>query len=155
GEQVFCITAAEGSGGPKISVASFAQPDHPTPEYRQPHIYINGRAKLLGIEASAFASVSTQGMALELKSPLAPGVEFDLDDEFGGKELVVNGDIEIGIGTIDLGDLGKIKVNTDVEGSLGVRVSGDTIEAVVEASFQFLGNETKIGRFSLDTSPGA
>jgi hypothetical protein len=154
-EGVFCVCAADGKAGPKVSVSTFAQPDHATPEFRQPHFYVSGRAKLLGIEAVAFANVSTEGIALELKGQLAPGVTFDLDAQFGGSELVVDGDFEVGIGTLDLGELGKIKVDTDVEGSLGVRVSGQKVEAAVEASFEFLGNHVQIGRFVLDGSPDA
>jgi hypothetical protein len=59
------------------------------------------------------------------------------------------------VGTIDLGALGKIKVNTDVEGAMGIAADAKKIDAWVEGSLQFMGKGIQIGRAKLDTSPDA
>ena len=48
---------------------------------------------------------------------------------FGTKKLRnigadLGGAVKVGVGTIDLGELGKIKVNTDVEGAMGITAKG-------------------------------
>lgn len=152
---LFTITAASGGGGPRVSISTMAQPQSPVAEYRNPHFYINGAVQLFGIQEKVLASLTTKGLLIDIKGALAPGVEFDLDAVVGGSGLSVDGDIKVGIGTIDLGPLGKVKVNTDVEGSLGIRISGQEVSLVVEASFDFLGEEQNLGKFSLESKPDA
>jgi len=154
-EHVFSITSADGKTGPKVSIATFSQPEQKDPHLRSPHFYVSGRLALLGLEDSVLASVGTSGVTLDLKGALAPGAEFDLDVTFGGKNLEVDGDIKVGVGKIDLGPLGKIHIDTDVEGSLGIRVDGHGIRVAAQASFEFLGDEMKIGRFSIEPHPKA
>jgi hypothetical protein len=155
GKGVFALTSADGNSGPSVSISTMLQPDDPIVERRLPHFYIDGAAKLLGLEAKVFARASIKGLLIDLKGRLAPGVEFDLDVQAGGQGLAVDGDISVGIGKIDLGKLGKVKVDTEIEGSLGVRVNGQEIAAFVEADFEFLGQEMKIGKFALETKPDA
>lgn len=155
GNGLFAITAASGSGGPKVSISTMADPGNQVPELRPPHFYVSGAAQLLGIRAVVLASLTTKGLLLELKGGLAPGVTFDLDLELGKGGLSVDGDIKTGIGTIDLGTLGKVKVNTELEGSLGIRIGGAQLATAVEASFSFLGEEKNVAKFELDKNPSA
>ena len=67
----------------------------------------------------------------------------------------VGGKVKCGVGTVDLGELGKIKVNTDVDGAMGIVVDSHTINAWVEGGLQFMGQHLNIGRAKLDTSPDA
>lgn len=152
---LFTISAASGGGGPKVSISTMAQPQNPVAEYRNPHFYVNGAVQLFGIQEKVLASLSTKGLLLDIKGALAPGAEFDLGVVVGGTGLSVDGDIKVGIGTIDLGPLGKVKVNTDVEGGLGIRVNGQEVSLAVEASFEFLGEEQKLGKFSIESKPDA
>jgi hypothetical protein len=150
---LFSISAANGNGGPQLSISTMPQPSHPTPEFRQPHVFINGSVQLLGLKGSVLASLTAKGLILQLEGKLAPGAEFDLDIECSSAGLTVNGDITIGIGTIDLGDLGKIKIDTDLEGAIGIKVNAREASLVVEASFSFLGEDKSLGRITLDTNP--
>lgn len=150
---IFSLTAAKGPGGPQLSISTMAQPSHPTEAFRQPHVYINGAIQILGLKEIVLASLTSKSLILDLKGNLAPGVEFDLDVECSSSGFTLAGDIKAGIGTIDLGDLGKIKVNTDIEGTLGVRLNGEELSLAAEASFEFLGNEKSIGKFNLGTDP--
>jgi hypothetical protein len=114
-EKVFSIAALGGGGGPKISLSTFSRPEHQEPKFRAPHFYINGSLTMLGVKQGVFASVTTQGIDFELVGNLAPGVHFDLDARFGKAGLGATGKVKVGVGTIDLGALGKAKINTDLE----------------------------------------
>ncbi|HEX8106642.1 MAG TPA: hypothetical protein VF516_02890, partial [Kofleriaceae bacterium] len=152
---VFALTSADGKRGPELSISTMTQPNNPVAEFRTPHMYISGAAQLLGIRNQVLARFSTQGMLLALKGALAPGAEFDLDIQCAASGVTVDGDVKAGIGTIDLGQLGKVKVNTDVEGTLGVRASAQQVAVAAEASFSFLGENKEIAKFALDTKPDA
>ena len=154
-EQIFALTSADGKTGPKLSISTMADPGNPVPELRVPHFYISGALQVLGLKQNVLASLTTKGLLLELKGDLAPGAEFDLDVEIGKKGFSLDGDLKIGVGTIDLGKLGKIRIDTDLEGSLGIRVNAKEISCAVEASFEFLGDDMPLGRLSIEGAPGA
>lgn len=117
-DRLFSISALEGGGGPKLSLATYQQPNHPVEKLRPPHFYVNGQLTLLGVKQGLYASVTTQGIAFELKGQLAPGVTFDVDVRFGKAGLGAAGSAKVGVGTIDLGALGKAKLNTTLDVSI-------------------------------------
>ncbi len=114
-DQLFSITAQQGGGGPRISVATYFQPDEKELRFQPPHFYVNGSLTLLGVKRGLYANVTTQGIDFELVGNLMPGVKFDLDARFGQSGLGVSGKVRVGVGTVDLGALGKAKINTDIE----------------------------------------
>ena len=114
-EALFSISALQGGGGPRLSFATFAQPDQAVAKFRPPHFYLNGQLSFLGVKQGVYASVSAQGIDFELVGQLVPGVEFDVDARFGKAGLGAAGLCKVGIGTIDLGALGKAKVNTTLD----------------------------------------
>lgn len=150
---LFVFSSVDGKRGPQVSISTMAQPEQENPAFRLPHFYLDGAVQLLGLKVNALASVSAKGMIFDLKGKLLPGVEFDLDVQCDSSGLQVDGDVRIGIGSIDLGALGKIKINTDVEGGLGVRISAQQVSVSAELSFEFLDEEKNLGRFDLSTNP--
>src|SRR6185436_18909065 len=114
-ESLFSISALQGGGGPKLSLATFQQPSQPDERFRPPHFYLNGRMSLLGARTGVYASISAQGIDLELQGSLVSGVSFDLDVRFGKAGLGAAGSCKVGIGTVDLGSLGKAKINTTLD----------------------------------------
>lgn len=151
-EKLFSLAALQGGGGPKIDVSTFSQPAHPTPELRLPHFYINGAMTLLGVKQGVYASVSTAGIDFELVGQLVPGVKFDVDARFGRTGLEATGTLKVGVGTIDLGPLGKARVNTELAVDLDVDLDtgdGDGASVELQASFEFAGQRVDIPRFSL------
>jgi hypothetical protein len=114
-EALFSISALKGGGGPAISFATFAQPSQTVEKFRPPHCYLNGQLSLLGVKQGIYASVSEHGIDFELVGQLVPGVSFDVDARFGKAGLGAAGSCKVGIGTIDLGALGKAKVNTTLD----------------------------------------
>ncbi|MCG8436265.1 MAG: hypothetical protein MJA83_19785, partial [Gammaproteobacteria bacterium] len=154
-ESLFCLKAEKGKGGPKVSAATFNRPRFPVKELRPAHFYINGCLEMLGISEGIYISLSEHGFEFELETEL-PAVELDISGTFAGSHhLEVEGDIKVGLGTINLGSLGKIHLNTDAEGSLDIRVYGNTITATVKASFEALGKTHNIGTCKLDINTAA
>ncbi|HVE86594.1 MAG TPA: hypothetical protein VND93_27240, partial [Myxococcales bacterium] len=154
-ESLFSIQAEQGGGGPVVSISTFSQQDNPVKEFRLPHFYVNGQLSMLGVKEKVFASLTTKGLALEVSGQVAPAVHLDVRATAGGSGLDLGGQVKVGVGTIDLGALGKIKVNTDLEGSMGITADAKKIDAWVEASCKFMGKGIQLGRAKLDTSPDA
>ncbi|MFE8595380.1 hypothetical protein [Archangium violaceum] len=123
-DKLFSIAALQGGGGPRISAATYSQPDQQDVQFQPPHFYINGSLTLLGVKRGLYANVTTQGIDFELVGNLMPGVKFDLDARFGKSGLGVSGKVKVGVGTVDLGALGKAKINTDIEVDVDLDITG-------------------------------
>ena len=141
-DKIFSIAADKGGGGPKLSVSSFAQPNNPVAEFRQPHFYINGALTLLGIKEGIYANVSSQGVDFSLQGELVPGVQFDVDARFGKAGFGASGSAKVGIGTIDLGSLGKAKINTKVEVTLDIDIDMKPSSVSIDKGAGFSPNAT-------------
>ena len=153
---LFSLMAAKGKGGAQISISTFKQPKQTNKLFRNPHFYINGKLEILGISDAIFITVSEHGAAFDLKGRLAPGVHVDLNGTFASAHhLDVGGDLKVGIGTINLGALGKIKIKTDVDASIDISYDGRKITATCKASFEALGQKHRIARFHLDVKSKA
>lgn len=126
-EHLFSIAALAGGGGPRLSVSTFAQPDNPAPKLRLPHFYLNGSLTLLGIKQGIFASVSAQGIDFELVGELSPGAHFEVDARFGKGGIGASGKVKVGVGTIDLGKLGKARIDTQLEVALDLDLDTEKV----------------------------
>jgi hypothetical protein len=147
-DKLFSISAQQGGGGPKISISTFTQANNPVAEFRPPHFYVNGSLTMLGVKKGVFASVSAKGIDFELTGELVPGVKFDLDARFGKTGLGADGTCKVGVGTVDLGPLGKAKINTDLEVSVDLDI--DTAASIeLESKFDFAGQHVHIAKFRL------
>ena len=150
-EFLFCIKEDKGKGGPKVSAATFSQPKQPVKAFRSPHFYINGKLEMLGLSEGIFITLSEKGFEFDLNGHLLPGVFFEVKGYFAGpKHLGVSGTVKVGLGTINLGPIGKIHINSDAEGTVGIEVHGNTITATLKANFEVAGKKHRIGTFHLD-----
>ncbi len=141
-DKLFSIAAMQGGGGPRLSLSTFAQPSNPVAQFRQPHFYVNGALTLLGIKEGIYASVSTQGVDLALTGELVPGVQFDVDARFGKGGLGAAGSAKVGIGTVDLGSLGKAKINTRLDVSVEVEIDSRPKSVSINTGATFAPNAT-------------
>jgi hypothetical protein len=132
-EKLFSIAALQGGGGPKVSISTFSQPENPVQVFRPPHFYINGALTMLGVKQGVFAGVTVQGIDFELVGQLVPGAKFDLTARFGKSGLSANGKVRVGVGTVDLGALGKVKVNTELEVEVDVDIDNGAKAVSVNA----------------------
>lgn len=151
-EKLFSITAAQGGGGPKLSVCSFDQPNDPVPQFRKPHLYVNGQLTFLGINRSVFASLSLDGASFSISGTLVPLISTGtLEGRFDSlTNMDVAGDINVKIGQVDLGKLGSFSINTGVSGRLSAFVKGASIGAGLAASFTLAGTNYSLGNLTLD-----
>lgn len=149
-EFLFAIEADKGSGGPLISASTYSQPDNPVKAFQSPHFCINGKLEMLGMSKGIYADLSLKGFEFDLNGTLIPAVDFDLHGTFGGTELDVGGRLSVGIGTIDLGPLGSINLDTGIEGDLDIGVNAADVHATFGAAFEFLGDTHSIATFDLD-----
>lgn len=122
---IFAITAQKGEGGAQLSLSTFARPEHPVVEFRDPHVYINGALVLLGLREGVFANITSQGIDFELVGALLPGVKFEVDVRFGKRGFAASGTLQVGLGTIDLGTLGKVQINSEIEVGIDIDLDDD------------------------------
>src|SRR5262249_46341632 len=141
-ESLFSIESTGGKQGPRISVATFSQPNLQDPALKGPHFLIDGSLNLLGLKRSIYVNLSTKGFAFNLKGTLLPGFNYNLSGHFSGPtDLGAGGLLNVGVGVIDLGPLGKANINTGVNGSLDIGVNKSSVWAKFDGGFEFAGNK--------------
>jgi len=151
---LFSVTAAEGKGGPRVSIATFSQPEVKDPVLRGPHFLINGQISLLGLNRHAFVTVSDKGFRFDIGGDVYPGFNVDLKGQFGNlNDFSAGGALKVGIGNIDLGPLGHANIATGAHGSLDAGYRG-TVWAKVSGGFEFAGQQLTIPSFDLDVNQG-
>jgi hypothetical protein len=151
-ERLFSISSVDGTSGPQLSMATFSRPSDPVPEFRSPHVYVNGQVGLLGLQKHVYVRLSREmGFELDLGGDLAPGVRFELRAQFQSPTNVsANGTYSASVGTISLGRLGSVALNTGVFGTLSLGFFGDVATVMLVAGFQFAGQSFAIPPFTLD-----
>jgi hypothetical protein len=155
-ETLFSIRAAEGAGGPRVSVATFTQPNQTDEQLRPPHIYINGLVQILGLSRAVYVRLTTKGFEFDLNGWLIPLVYLDAHGSIGGPSyLKVGGAVQVGIDTINLGPLGKISLDSYAQGALDIQVAESGASASVEAHFRFAGQGFDLPKQELDITTEA
>lgn len=148
---LFNLTAAEGGGGPQLSVSTFQNSSAPQ-GLQSPHVLLNGKLTFLGASEAVYVNATAQGFALDLSGTLLPGIDFDLDGSFGSGDLTVSGTLGVSIGTIDLGPLGTISIDDGVSVTVDVSVSGSDIQASLAPSYTFAGSTHTLSPLQLDVT---
>lgn len=157
-KNLFSISAAQGSGGPIVSISTFSQPSQPVPEFRDPHFYVNGQVTILGLSRSVFVNINNSGASFDLKGDLLPGgiITGELDGTFDSlTNANVKGDVKVAVNTVDLGPLGKFDINTGAAGSLGVSINGSTLGAGLTAGFVLGGDYFNLPKISINVKTGS
>jgi hypothetical protein len=134
------ITGAGGSGGPYVSLATYARPEEKDPHLREPHFAMSGDLRLLGADVSSvYMSFSKAGIVFDLVAQIGPVVKIDLNANLQSPQnLNLGGSIQIGVNNrINLGPLGSVLIRVDAHGSLNVGVRNGTPFARFQAGLQF------------------
>lgn len=151
-EKLFSLSSKDGKAGPRISVATFSQSDLPDP-YKKPHFFIDSKMFMLGLERDLLIEVSTSGFKFDMDGTLMAGVHYDLKGAFSSlKDLNIEGEMALEIGTIDLGLLGCINIDTGVKGDLNVGVQNGSTFAKFNGSFSFAGQGVSLPAIDLDVN---
>ncbi|HLJ89313.1 MAG TPA: hypothetical protein VKZ53_21020 [Candidatus Angelobacter sp.] len=152
-ESLFSIESADGKKGPRVSAATFNQPTMTDPVLRKPHFLIDGQINILGLKRETFISLSTSGFAIELAGTYLPGFTYDIKGHFDGpSNMGVSGSLHIGVGNVDLGPLGTIKIDTGASGTLDLGVKGSSIWAKFSAGVVLACEKLNLPNIDLDTN---
>jgi hypothetical protein len=108
---------------------------------------------MLGISRGAFVSLTKNGFEFYLGGDLVLAVHGEIHGHFKGlRDMAAGGSLDIKVGTIDLGALGKIPINTGVKGKLDIKVDQESVSVTFDAEFEFAGETHEIAKFDLDIS---
>jgi hypothetical protein len=149
-EALFSIESNDGKSGPRLSAATFNQPQA---SVRGPHFQIDGRLNLLGLMRGATIKLTNKQFEFDINGTLLPGFDYDLRGHFNGPaNLGAGGSVKIGLGAIDLGPLGTAHIDTGVQGTLDVGVRGSNLWAKVTGGFEFAGARQNLPALDLNTN---
>jgi hypothetical protein len=155
-DNLFSITAEEGPGGPQVSISTFTQPELPE-KFRDPHFFINGKMTILGSELGIFINITESGAHFEVSGASLGGIfQGVLAGNFTAKQVDIAGSINVGIGSIDLGELGTWHIDTGVYANANIFANledGDA-GAFFTAGFELGGDNHSIGEIELDVNVG-
>lgn len=158
-EALFCVESNDGKQGPLLSAATFKQPALQDPSLKDPHFLLDGSLNLLGLKQSVYVSLNPKGFKFDIKGVLKPGPNFDIPGDFGydlngrfngPKDLGAGGSLNAAVGTIDLGKLGKVKVDSGVTGALDVGVKDKDMWAKFAGGFELAGETVTLPKVDLD-----
>lgn len=155
-DNFFSIAAAEGTGGPHVSISTFTQPSAPE-KFQKPHFYVNGKLTILGSSQGVFVDINESGANFEVTGSSLGGIfKGKLNGSFTAEKLSVTGNINIGIGSIDFGKLGTWNIDTGVYAAANIYadVEKETVGASFTAGFEFAGSKNSLGVLSLDAKVG-
>lgn len=154
-EQLFCLDAASGGGGPSLSLATFKQPTLAAP-LDDPHALINGQLTLLGLSSRTYVDVTEQGFSFTLDGQAGPDFHYALKGDFHGlDDLRAGGDVTLSmkVGTVDLGALGSVDCGQEkfgVAATLSAGLAQATLFARVTASTTIKGQKLSLPPLDLD-----
>jgi sugar phosphate isomerase/epimerase len=158
-ESLFSIEATEGKQGPRVSAATFKQPELQDATLKNPHFLLDGSLTLLGLKQSVYVKLTDKGFNFLIKGALKPGPKYDLPGDFaydlngrfnGPKDLGAGGSLSAAVGAIDLGKLGKVKVDSGVTGQFDAGVNGSDMFAKFAGGFELAGEKLTLPKVDLD-----
>lgn len=150
-KSLFSITAAEGNGGPLVSISTYTNPAQKIEKFIPPHFYVNGAIEILGFSKHAYVSISSSGASFDIGGDIFPLVSGDLNGTFKSiTDLKVDGELNVGIKAIDLGPLGTFNIDTGAEADADFYVNSSDIGADLGVKFMLAGDSLNVGTISLD-----
>ncbi|MFN3945396.1 MAG: hypothetical protein ACK4K7_10745 [Allosphingosinicella sp.] len=149
--ELFSLTNSAGDAGPILSVSTYQQPNR-APPFKDPHVLIDGQLTMLGLTRRLYVSVGASRAVFDMSGNFIVGIDYDFHGSFAGvTDMSCTGSVKVGIGTIDLGPLGKINVGTYVHAAADIGVSPTDMWAKFEVGLDFMGKSFS-GSVSLDVS---
>jgi hypothetical protein len=149
GVPIFSLSGANGTGGATLSVCTYSDPTQPDPRLQGPHFLLSGALKFLDfVSASAYVDIRKEGAAFGIKGT-AWAMTLELAGHFTAlTDMGAAGTAALTLGTLDLGDAGKIAIDTGVTARLDLRVSNPnndpTFTGTATLSVEILGHQFDI-----------
>ncbi|MFC7545830.1 hypothetical protein [Plantactinospora sp. GCM10030261] len=148
------ITDAAGTGGPRLSLSTYAQPNR-TDGRTDPHFTISGRLRLLGLDiADGWLDVGPAGLGFSVGTQVTPMVHLSMRGSVTGpKDLGCSGTATVGLRTaLDLGPLGRLVIDDQAGGTVTVRMVSGVAVATFAGSLVLMGTTIDIPSFALPIS---
>ncbi|HEX8001173.1 MAG TPA: hypothetical protein VF519_00595 [Mycobacteriales bacterium] len=138
---VLRVTNEERTGGPLLSLATFADESRPDPATRQPHVHLSGAVSVLGATiASCYVDVTADGLVTRFTTSPAPFVTVNVHATATRDGMVgIGAGGTVGIGTLDLGPLGRVDVGTDATIQVDATADGGGIYGSLSVAVELLG----------------
>ncbi len=160
----FIFRNIQGNKGPYLSISTFNQPQHPVVEYRSPHLYMNGRLKVMGLQLECYAEINTSTLKIDanlslkntIKTPVIKGnIEYDIFvqahvgnlKEFYAKFAVA---FQVGV-DLYLAGVRTLSFKTAIAGSIELGLTNGKPYAKLMAAFKICGENCKT---SVKLQPG-
>lgn len=150
------LTDAKGTGGPRVSLATFAQAGKEAP-FDQPHFLLTGRLDVLGLEvAAAEIEIDAEGLRVDVTEMVVPGVRIELVGVIKDREnMALSGAASVGVKTtIDLGPLGSLPLDDEAGGTVTVALAAGAASVSFAGSLVFQGEEIPVPSFNLPIETG-
>ncbi len=152
GGQFLSITGSGGNGGPALSLSTYTNRAQTDPAKVPPHFFLSGSASLLGVSASSIqVNVSATGLSFTFSTSLGPA-SYALSASVSGlTQASLSGMATIQVGSLDLGPLGSLPVNSWVGLSVTAGLAGDTVSGSASGQISLLGTNFPL-HFTVNTS---
>ncbi len=153
----FCFSDQSGKKGPQLSVSTYQRSSHPVKEFRSPHLYANGRLRVIGLRMDCLARVSTNALELDIRvqnknsirSPVIKGhVDFiiafqaqvgDIKNFYAKMGVHFDADLRL-----YLGDVQTLRFKEKVTGYLEMGLKKSKPYAILGASIKLAGESCKV-----------
>ncbi|MBN1210381.1 MAG: hypothetical protein JXB05_36345 [Myxococcaceae bacterium] len=148
----FTLTGKGENGGAIVSLATISQPAQTDPKLRSPHVLVSGKVDLLGLSAWTYLSLTKNGVHFNLNTTLSRNDRVDISVAIDSlKQLKGHGVAKLDLDeTIDLGPLGKVRVDTRVDVEIEVAFQNGIASAFLSGRFEFQDAKLKLPSLRLE-----
>ena len=154
GHPVLSVRSDDGATGPMLSVCTYQNSTETDPDLQQPHFFATGAINVLGVASlEVIVNFTESGGTFDMTASQG-GASFQLSGGYAGlTDCSVSGSANVGVDTtLDMGSLGKIRVETLVDYTFAIKVDGTTGSASASGGFSFEGVGFSIPAFTLSLS---
>lgn len=149
----FSLIGADGTGGPLLSMSTYKQPTQTDPDLRNPHLKISGKLTLLGCSQAVYISITSRGMEFAVTfTTTSSVVNWTVEGSITRGGASAKGAIAIDLKNVpplDLGALGKVKLNTSLAGRLSLSYQSGKAGAELSGKAKLSGKEFSTGTLNV------
>jgi hypothetical protein len=149
-DKLFALESSDGSKGPKLSGATYSRADETDPELAKPHLLIDGCAKFLGSSQTTRIYIGASGIDIKLENKTLL-IDYKLTGRLNGPtDFSMAGSVKFGVGTLDLGPMGSVDIDTGINGEIAASLKGAEISVSLSGGFEFAGATLDFPTIPLD-----
>lgn len=155
-ENLFSIESKDGGTGPILSACTFTRSDQTDDRLKGPHFLLDCRINLLSFKREAYILVSSSGMTATIDGDVCPGVSCSLNVRIASyNDFSAEGTVHAGIGSLDLGPLGTVNIDTGADLDMTIGMNSSDAFAKLTGGFEFAGETINLPDIDLDVNTGS